>query len=88
MTSQMAHIWQRYSLPIALPVPRISLPRDALRAKQAPAPELVLTKADDATILAAMIAHPGLVERPIVVVGDQAAICRPPERVLDLLDKD
>ncbi len=63
-------------------------PRDALRAKQAPAPELVLTKADDATILAAMIAHPGLVERPIVVVGDQAAICRPPERVLDLLDKD
>ena len=61
--------------------------RDALRAKQAPAPELGLTKAEDATILAAMITHPVLVERPIVVVGNQAAICRPPERVRDLLDK-
>lgn len=60
---------------------------DALRIKQDPAPELGLKDADDATILAAMVAHPVLVERPIVVVGDQAAICRPPEAVHMILDK-
>jgi arsenate reductase len=61
--------------------------RDALRVKQDPAPELGLKDADEDTILNAMVAHPVLVERPIVVRGNQARICRPPELVQALLDK-
>lgn len=37
--------------------------------------------------LDALIDHPILIERPIVVCGDQAVIGRPPEKVLELLDE-
>ncbi len=37
-------------------------------------------------LIAAMSAHPILIERPIVVSGDRAVLGRPPENVLDLLD--
>ena len=42
------------------------------------------TLTDDA-LIAAMAAHPILIERPIVVANDKAAIGRPPEAVLSIL---
>ncbi|MFW2341674.1 arsenate reductase (glutaredoxin) [Brevundimonas sp.] len=39
----------------------------------------------DATLLAAMVEDPGLVNRPIVVTPKGAALCRPSERVKALL---
>lgn len=63
-------------------------PRDILRVRGTPAEDLGLT--DPTTevnaILDAMVAHPILVERPIVESPKGAALCRPSEVVFDLLD--
>jgi len=64
-------------------------PREALREKGTPAAQLGLlddTASDDA-IIAAMIAHPILVNRPIVVTPRGTKLCRPSELVLDLLER-
>jgi arsenate reductase len=42
--------------------------------------------ADDAAVLDAVAGHPSLLQRPILVRGKRAAVGRPPERILELLD--
>lgn len=62
-------------------------PRDILRTKGTPAEALGLTAPDvsDEAILAAMVGHPILVNRPIVKTPLGVRLCRPSEAVLDLL---
>jgi arsenate reductase len=64
-------------------------PRELLREKGTPAAELGLSDLalSDEAILQAMVEHPILVNRPIVVTPKGAALCRPSEVVLDLLDR-
>lgn len=64
-------------------------PRDILREKGMPAAELGLLDPDvsDDALLAAMVEHPILVNRPIVVTPKGVRLCRPSEAVLDLLDR-
>jgi arsenate reductase len=60
-------------------------PRQMMRKGEAPYSELGLAGADDDALFDAMAAHPILIERPIVIVGDRAVVARPPERLLELL---
>ena len=51
--------------------------------------ELGLAAGDYVTkeqVVALLLEHPELMERPVVLVGDRAVIARPSERVLELLD--
>lgn len=62
-------------------------PRQALREKGTPYAELKLDDPalSDDELLDAMIAHPILIQRPLVVTPNGVRICRPSEQVLDLL---
>lgn len=62
-------------------------PRQLLRTGEADYKELGLDDAalGDEAILQAMVAHPKLIERPIVVANGKAAIGRPPEAILAIL---
>ncbi|UIJ46114.1 arsenate reductase (glutaredoxin) [Sphingomonas cannabina] len=64
-------------------------PRDLLREKGTPAAELGLLAPEtpDEAIVAAMLEHPILVNRPIVVTPRGTRLCRPSEVVLTLLDR-
>ena len=64
-------------------------PREAMREKGTPAAELGLLDPEISgdQILDAMVAHPVLVNRPIVVTPKGVKLARPSEVVLDLLDK-
>ena len=62
-------------------------PRDGLRAKEPLAAELGLLEpgVDQDAILDAMIEHPILIERPLVETEKGARLCRPQDRVREIL---
>ena len=62
-------------------------PRDLLREKGTPYTELGLgdTSLSDDVLVNAMMAHPILINRPLVVSPLGVKLCRPSEAVLDLL---
>ncbi len=62
-------------------------PRDLMRRGESVYRDLGLgdPSLDDERLLQAMAEHPILIERPIVVCNDRAALGRPPEQVLDIL---
>ncbi|RKZ36124.1 MAG: arsenate reductase (glutaredoxin) [Gammaproteobacteria bacterium] len=62
-------------------------PRALMRTKEAAYAEAGLddTTLDRQALIKAMVEHPILIERPIVVRGDKAALGRPPENVLAIL---
>jgi len=62
-------------------------PRELMRRKESVYQELGLDDPalSDDQLIAAMVANPILIERPIVVKGQRAAIGRPPEQVLEIL---
>jgi arsenate reductase len=55
--------------------------RDMVRTNEEEYAALNLAQAGDAELLAALASHPRLLQRPVVVYGDQALIARPPEQL-------
>jgi arsenate reductase len=62
-------------------------PREGLRAKEPLADELGLNRPDitDDEVLDAMVAHPILIERPIVETPNGVRLCRPQDKVREIL---
>ena len=62
-------------------------PRDIMRRGEKIYKELELNddSLPDNALMTAMVGHPILIERPIVIKGDKAALGRPPEDVLKIL---
>ena len=62
-------------------------PRDHLRRRGTPFDALGLDdrKLTDAALIAAMAEHPLLIERPVVMSRKGARLCRPPERVKEII---
>ena len=78
--------WTRSQLETLLKTMKLRA-RDILRVRGTSAEALGLTRTTvtDEAIIDAMLAEPILVERPIVVTAKGAALCRPAERVRELL---
>jgi arsenate reductase len=65
-------------------VQKLNFPvRDLLRKDEPSAGNL--GAASDDEIIKAMVENPDLIQRPIVVRGSKARLCRPPEKVMELL---
>lgn len=60
-------------------------PQQGLRLRGTDAAERGLPEADDATVLAAMAAEPALIERPLVETEKGVRLCRPQEKVHEIL---
>ena len=62
-------------------------PRDLMRKKESEYKSMGLDNLnlDDSSLIAAMLSHPILIERPIVVTENNAAIGGPPENVLKII---
>lgn len=60
-------------------------PQQGLRLRGTDAEARGLPQADDATVLAAMAAEPRLIERPLVETEKGVRLCRPKEKVLEIL---
>lgn len=60
-------------------------PRDLMRSKEAAEAGLDDGSLSDDALVEGMTKHPAVIQRPIVVSGNKAAIGRPPEAVLEIL---
>lgn len=63
-------------------------PRDLLRKKEQKYRELGLKDSDhsDLELIELLAEHPELIERPIAELGGKAVLCRPYDRILEILD--
>jgi arsenate reductase (glutaredoxin) len=59
--------------------------RDLLRSKEAKEAGLDDPELSDQALIAAMVANPIVIQRPILVSGKKARLGRPPEKVLEIL---
>lgn len=59
--------------------------KDILRTKEEEFKKLQINLDEEKEVIAAILKYPKLLERPIVIKGDEAVIGRPPENVLTLL---
>ncbi|MEO1328974.1 MAG: arsenate reductase (glutaredoxin) [Pseudomonadota bacterium] len=80
--------WTRPQLSALLAAAGLT-PREALRETKSPAAEMGLMAPgiSDDTLMAAMLVHPILVNRPIVCTRWGVRLCRPSERVLELIER-
>lgn len=61
---------------------------ELIRKKETLFKELSLKGADQETLLNAMVDHPKLIERPVVILGKKAILGRPPENIHQLFEAE